>query len=45
MKSFTDNTGRTWTLAVTVGTIKRVRALCDVDLANIITIEDRKSVV
>ena len=38
MKSFTDNTGRTWTLAVTVGTIKRVRALCDVDLANIITI-------
>ena len=39
MKSFTDNTGRTWTLAVTVGTIKRVRALCDVDLANIITID------
>ena len=39
MKSFTDNTGRTWTLAVTVGTIKRVRALCDVDLANIINID------
>ena len=39
MKSFTDNTGRTWPLAVTVETIKRVRALCDVDLANIITID------
>ena len=39
MKSFTDNTGRTWTLAVNVGTIKRVRALCDVNLANIITID------
>jgi len=39
MKSFTDNTGRTWTLSVTVGTIKRVRALCDVDLANIISID------
>ena len=26
MKTFTDNTGRTWTLSVTVGTIKRVRA-------------------
>ncbi len=38
MKTFTDNTGRTWTLSVTVGTIKRVRALCGVDLANIITI-------
>ena len=24
MKTFTDNTGRTWTLSVTVGTIKRV---------------------
>ena len=39
MKSFTDNTGRTWTLSVTVGTIKRVRALCNVDLAGVISIE------
>ncbi len=38
MKTFTDNTGRTWTLSVTVGTIKRVRALCGIDLANIITV-------
>lgn len=42
MKSFTDNTGRAWMLAVTVGTIKRVRALCGVDLANIITLEAGK---
>lgn len=40
MKSFTDNTGRTWILHVTVGAIKRVRALCGVDLANIITVSD-----
>lgn len=39
MKSFTDNTGRTWPLSVTVGTIKRVRALCSVDLAGVISIE------
>lgn len=39
MKSFTDNTGRSWVIQVTVGTIKRVRALCNVDLANIITLE------
>lgn len=39
MKTFTDNTGRTWTISVTVGTIKRVRALCGIDLANIISIE------
>lgn len=39
MKSFTDNTGRSWVIQVTVGTIKRVRALCNVDLANIISLE------
>ena len=39
MKSFTDNTGRAWTLSVTVGTIKRVRALCNVDLVGVISIE------
>lgn len=39
MKSFVDNTGRTWMLTVNVGTIKRVRALCCIDLANIITME------
>ena len=43
MKTFTDNTGRTWTLSITVGTIKRVRALCGVDLANIITMESGKT--
>ncbi len=40
MKSFCDNTGRTWIINVNVGTIKRVRALCNVDLANIISIEN-----
>ncbi len=39
MKSFCDNTGRSWLVNVNVGTIKRVRALCDVDLASIISIE------
>jgi hypothetical protein len=32
MKTFTDNTGRVWTVALNVGTLKRVRALCEVDL-------------
>ena len=43
MKTFTDNLGNSWTLSVTVGTIKRVRALCGVDLANIISIENGKA--
>ena len=42
MKSFTDNLGRTWTLVVNVATIKRVRALCGVDLNAIIEVEDGK---
>lgn len=40
MKSFTDNLGRTWTLVVNVATIKRVRALCGVDLNSIVEVED-----
>lgn len=40
MKSFTDNLGRTWTLVVNVATIKRVRALCGIDLNSIVEVED-----
>jgi hypothetical protein len=32
MKTFTDAAGRTWTLAVTVGAVKRARNLAGVDL-------------
>ena len=42
MKSFTDNLGRAWTLVVNVATIKRVRALCGVDLNSIIEVEEGK---
>ena len=42
MKSFTDSMGRAWTLVVNVATIKRVRALCGVDLNSIVEVEDGK---
>ena len=42
MKSFTDSLGRAWTLVVNVATIKRVRALCGVDLNSVIEVEDGK---
>lgn len=32
MQTFTDNTGRTWSLTINVDAIKRVRGLLDVDL-------------
>ena len=41
MKTFTDNTGRVWMLAVNVGAIKRVRALCGVDLNSIIELDEK----
>ena len=40
MKSFKDAKGRVWQLSVNVGTMKRVRALCDIDLYKIIEIGD-----
>jgi hypothetical protein len=36
MKTFTDNAGRTWTIAINVDAIKRVRGLLGVDLLEII---------
>ena len=39
MKTFTDNTGRVGTLAVNVAAIKRVRALCGVNLSSIVELD------
>jgi hypothetical protein len=36
MKTFTDNAGRPWTVAINVDAIKRVRSLLDVDLLEIV---------
>jgi len=37
MKTFTDNAGRSWTVALNVDALKRVRSLCDVDLMQIVS--------
>jgi len=37
MKTFADNAGRTWTVALNVDALKRVRSLCDVDLMQIVS--------
>ena len=39
MKSFIDNKDRTWMLEVNVATVKRVRALCRVDLNSIVELD------
>lgn len=39
MHCFTDTQNRTWSLIVNVATIKRVRALCDIDLSSIISLD------
>lgn len=36
MRSFTDNAGRTWTIAVNVNAIKRVRGLLGLDLLDLV---------
>jgi hypothetical protein len=32
VKTFNDNSGRTWTVSLNIGALKRVRSLCEVDL-------------
>lgn len=39
MKTFIDNAERTWSLSVNVAAIKRVRAFCDINLLDIITLD------
>jgi hypothetical protein len=36
MKTFTDNAGRTWTIAINVDAIKRVKGLLDVNLLEVV---------
>jgi len=33
MQTFKDSAGRSWSIAITIATVKRVRVTCDVDLA------------
>ncbi len=40
MRSFIDNQSRRWMITVNVGTIKRVRALCGVDLLTLIAFDE-----
>lgn len=43
MRTFTDNNGRIWTVVVNVAAIKRVRAICGIDINSIVEIgEDGK---
>ncbi|MBA2481228.1 MAG: hypothetical protein H0V44_11245 [Planctomycetes bacterium] len=36
MRTFTDATGRAWSIAITVDTLKRVRALVQIDLLDVL---------
>ena len=42
MKFFRDTAGRQWPVSVTVGAMKRVQALCGVNLYQIIELDDKK---
>ncbi len=43
MKTFSDNSGRIWTVVVTVATLKRVRALCEIDLYSIVEVDEKNN--
>lgn len=43
MKSFKDTEGRDWLVEINVGTVMRVRAMCDgLDLVNVIRVENNR---
>lgn len=44
MHCFTDTLNRTWSLVVNVSSIKRVRALCNIDLSSIISLDSNGKV-
>ena len=39
MQSFKDSKGNIWTVEINVGAIKRVRAICDINLLDVITVD------
>lgn len=43
MKSFKDKNGKIWTIELNVGTIKKVRSECNVDLINVINVNSNGS--
>lgn len=43
MKSFADSANRIWMLEINVGAIKRVRALCDVNIIDVITLDENNN--
>ena len=40
MHSFVDKNNRAWSVVVNIATVKRVRALCEVNLLELITVDD-----
>ena len=42
MKNFHDNAGRNWTVTLNVATLKRIRALTEIDLINIISLDEHR---
>lgn len=43
MRTFQDKIGRSWTISINVSVMKRVRALCGIDLFNIVEIDDKQN--
>ena len=40
MRSFVDKNGRSWSVVVNIGAVKRVRALCELNLLELISVDE-----
>jgi hypothetical protein len=41
MRSFVDKFGRSWTLVVNINTVKSIRALCNLDILELMTVDEK----
>lgn len=40
MRSFVDRNGRSWSVVINIGAVKRVRALCELNLLELISVDE-----
>lgn len=41
MRSFVDNSGRSWSLVININAVKRIRAFCNLDILELMTVNEK----
>lgn len=41
MRSFVDNSGRSWTLLININSVKKIRAFCNLDILELMVVDEK----